>query len=369
MQLTRETNVNYRDQVFEVLHDEIVSGILPPGLKMPSIRALSQRFQISVFPIRQAVERLEELGYVVRRHGSGTYVQERPVELKMSDSAVLCMEATGHLHGDLTHLLLDRLHDLGLFASVMDTSHSDAGELLARALYSDARFLITHAGGGFPFPALKPGALAGKHLIAVVSWESSSLLDRVHRIPVDHVAGSRQVADHLWSAGHRHVLVCGPNNMIARAAEWDGDGECPPELHVQGAGFAPAWTKHGGRLTPFVCQHEAEGPACDEARLLALLEQPDPPTAVFGLRDVDAWDLKTVLHARRPESLDHLAFIGNGDTPWSQAAHPPFSTLNWNLEQVAALTGRLIRRIMDGKAPRSPVVETVTPVLVLRGNR
>ncbi|MDA0841351.1 MAG: GntR family transcriptional regulator [Planctomycetota bacterium] len=366
MQLTRETNVNYSDQVFEVLQDEISSGLLAPGSKMPSIRELSQRFRISVFPIRQAVERLEAQGYVVRRHGSGTYVKDRPVELKMSNSAVLCMPATGHLYGDMTRLLLDQLHDVGLFASVLDTSHSDAGDLLARALYSDARFLITHAGGGFPFSALESGIPDGKHLLAVISWESSTHRDCVHRILVNHVAGSRLIAEHLWSAGHRHALVAGPENMIKSSGAWEGKGACPPELHVQGAGFAPEWLQRGGKLTNLPTRHEA-ATCCDEEHLLAILNKSDPPTAIFGLRDVDAWDVKTLLHTLQPDALDHLTFIGNGDTPWSQAAHPPFSTLNWNLEKVAAHASRLIRRIMDGKAPKSPVFEKVAPTLVLRG--
>src|ERR1041384_211464 len=100
MPFTRKTSVTYRDHILEALRTDIVAGRLSPGKKMPPLRALSARFHASLFPIRQAMAQLETEGYVVRRHGSGIYVLPRQQEFQMTDSVVLCMDATGHVYGD-----------------------------------------------------------------------------------------------------------------------------------------------------------------------------------------------------------------------------------------------------------------------------
>ncbi len=360
-------NQTYRDRVFEAIRDEIVSGVHPVGTRLPSLRHLSKRFHASLSPVYKAMLQLEDEGCVERRHGSGVYVRERPAELRMHDSALLCMQATGHVYSDLTGLLHDRLHNLGLFASVLDMGHGDAAELLRQAQYSDARFLIVHGGPHFPYASLEPKSMARKQVIAVLAWECSRFLDQVHRIVIDQLAGARVVAEHLWDSGHRHVLLAGTDNMLARATAWDGQGQCPPQCNVQGAGFISEWNARGGRVTPFECIHERlpQSPF-DAERLLAILDADNPPTAVFGLRDVDAWDIREGLRLLRPPAVDRLTLVGDGDTPWSQASHPPFSSLSWNLEEVVDLACGIIRQVEEGRVVDQPMVRQIIPRLLIR---
>jgi len=356
-----------RDYIADVLAGEIVAG-RPVGSYLPSMRLLAKRFKTSVFPVHQAVSTLAEQGYVELRHGSGAIVRDRPAALKMKDSVMLCMQSTGHVFGELACLLHNGLHDLGLFASVLDTSHGDGVQLLRQAQYSEARILIVHGGPHFRYEAFEPDRVSRKCLIAVLEWQSGRFLDHVHRVVVDHAAGSRQVADHLWAAGHRHVLLVAPDDMLGRAARWDVQGECPPEMNVQGAGFVLEWECRGGRVTPFADHlfNQSIRPPSYLERLFVHLDDEDPPTAVFGLRDVDAWELREELRRVRPDLLARLAFVGNGDTPWSQASHPPFTTLNWRLEEIATLACGIIRDLEAGKTFSEPVVCLIPPRLVVR---
>jgi GntR family transcriptional regulator len=50
-----------------------------PGDRLPSERALSQRWRAARMTVRSATDALVAEGLVVRRHGSGTYVQGPPV--------------------------------------------------------------------------------------------------------------------------------------------------------------------------------------------------------------------------------------------------------------------------------------------------
>ena len=87
---------------------------------------------------------------------------------------------------------------------------------------------------------------------------------------------------------------------------------------------------------------------------------------MVGLRDVDAWDVRESLRRFCPESLQRLTFVGNADTPWSRVSYPPFTTLNWNLEEIADLTCGIIRDIEAGKSFARPVVRLIPPRLVVR---
>lgn len=70
------------EQIAAVLRDEIVSGALQPGQKMPSETTLEQQYQVSRITIRRATAILRNEGLVVVRRGHGGYVRD---ELQRQD--------------------------------------------------------------------------------------------------------------------------------------------------------------------------------------------------------------------------------------------------------------------------------------------
>jgi GntR family transcriptional regulator len=63
--------------------DETVAGQLPPGTRLPSVRALAGYLACSVITTRRAYEDLEREGFIRTRQGMGSVVAEIPEE-KMS---------------------------------------------------------------------------------------------------------------------------------------------------------------------------------------------------------------------------------------------------------------------------------------------
>lgn len=61
-------------QIEEELGEQIESGDLQSGTRMPTERMLSDAFGVSRMTVRAALARLEQRGLIVRRQGSGTYV-------------------------------------------------------------------------------------------------------------------------------------------------------------------------------------------------------------------------------------------------------------------------------------------------------
>lgn len=62
--------------VFEGLAGELLRGAYPPGSRLPPERELAQRFGTSRSTVREAVRRLESLGLLKARRGSGLEVQD-----------------------------------------------------------------------------------------------------------------------------------------------------------------------------------------------------------------------------------------------------------------------------------------------------
>ena len=86
------------DVVREQLRAAILSGEFPVGSKLANEDRLCERFGVSRITIRDAVRGLIDDGFVVRRHGSGTYVTRRPAlhgSLEQNFSYTAYLETSG----------------------------------------------------------------------------------------------------------------------------------------------------------------------------------------------------------------------------------------------------------------------------------
>ncbi len=63
-------------QVADALREEILSGKLRPGQKLPSARQLSERFEVAVMTASSGVRVLRDEGLVYSTHGRGTFVRK-----------------------------------------------------------------------------------------------------------------------------------------------------------------------------------------------------------------------------------------------------------------------------------------------------
>jgi len=68
------------EQIKKQITEQIISGELPPGFMLPSIRALAKELGISVITVKKAYEDLEAGGYIVTNHGKGSFVAQAGAE-------------------------------------------------------------------------------------------------------------------------------------------------------------------------------------------------------------------------------------------------------------------------------------------------
>ena len=73
-------NINFRDPrpIYEQVRDNfcalIISGALPTGYKMPSVRELAAKLAINPNTIQRAYRELESEGYILSAPGKGSFV-------------------------------------------------------------------------------------------------------------------------------------------------------------------------------------------------------------------------------------------------------------------------------------------------------
>ncbi|MCH1920502.1 pyruvate dehydrogenase complex transcriptional repressor PdhR [Shewanella sp. A3A] len=65
------------DVIMENLEQMILEGSLKPGQKLPPERELALQFEVSRPSLREAIQKLEAKGLLLRRQGGGTYVKEQ----------------------------------------------------------------------------------------------------------------------------------------------------------------------------------------------------------------------------------------------------------------------------------------------------
>lgn len=96
-QLKKNGALPLYEQLYLLLRDEIVSGRLPAGSKMPTEEELCKKFEISRPVARQAYNKLLESGYVERMRGRGSFVRTVDLcsrfinkQLSFADEMMLC---------------------------------------------------------------------------------------------------------------------------------------------------------------------------------------------------------------------------------------------------------------------------------------
>ncbi|WP_420590145.1 GntR family transcriptional regulator [Bacterioplanoides sp.] len=101
----RSTKIS--DVIAKRLESMILEGSLAPGQKMPPERELAQQFEVSRPSLREALQKLEAKGLVVRKQGGGTFISN-DIGLSFVDPLTQLFQS----HGEFNYDLLEFRHAL-----------------------------------------------------------------------------------------------------------------------------------------------------------------------------------------------------------------------------------------------------------------
>jgi LacI family transcriptional regulator len=177
---------------------------------------------------------------------------------------------------------------------------------------------------------------------------------RITSIGATNFAGGFSATQHLLSLGHRRIAyVGGPATAACNQARLHGyraamEAEAVPVLpdYVQTGSFRYYDGVAGGS---------------------ALLDLPQPPTAIFAGCDEIALGVKEAARGRGLRIPEDLSIVGFDDTHLAQMASPPLTTIRQPLREMGRAALRTALRLAAGEKIESHHVELATE-LIVRGS-
>jgi len=125
MAITRVNRSSLADELSSQLARLVASGVYNPGDRLPSIMEMARKFGVGHPTVREALKKLEVVGVVEIRHGSGVYIRK-------TRDAVLVSNPV--FHGPVSKkLLLDLIEartPIEVTAVELAASHATEGHLL-----------------------------------------------------------------------------------------------------------------------------------------------------------------------------------------------------------------------------------------------
>mgnify|MGYP006280911981 CR=1 FL=1 len=366
MSLDHIVNAPVWQQLYEALKGEIISGRWSVGSKLPSMRELAQKVGASHYPVQKAVAELQREGYVEKRHGSGTYVIDTTAPAALSESVAVCMDAQGHVWGDLLSMLTGRLQGASTSVSIVDSRHENYESALINLARSGVRQVVVRGNRHFRFGVFTQPLFQDATVLGLVHWFGPELPGLV-RILSDEGAGGRMLARHVRERGHQNIVVCAfdTRDFLGPAEGYENE---PAPLHGRhGRVFLREWVKLGGDWTAVrsIVHQDSSVEVDPDAILAPFQDATTSPTAIVGLRDVDALRARQALARRAPDLAEEVEVFGYFNTPWSRASDPPFTSVDLNLEEIADRAAVVLRESLGGREVSRPL-QLVEPQLLVR---
>ncbi|MER7871521.1 LacI family DNA-binding transcriptional regulator [Streptomyces cellulosae] len=311
------------------------------GVSVPTVsRVVNGRSDVSP----QTRARVEDL---LRRHGYRRRPASSPTRPALLDLVFNQLGSPWAV--EIIRGVEEEAHTAGV-GTVVSAIHGRSGDAREwvrglRARASDGVILVTSA-----LSSLHEELRVLGVPLVVVDPDGSPGLD-VPTIGAANWSGGLAATQHLLSLGHRRIgLIAGPPRLLCSRARLDGY-----RAALEGAGVTP----DEALVVPGDFRPEAGYAGCH-----ALLDLPEPPTAVFAASDQMALGAVEALRGRGLRVPQDMSVVGFDDLPEVRWSAPPLTTVRQPLADMGALAVRTVLRLTRGEQPDSPRVELGTDLVV-----
>lgn len=339
---------------YQNLKDYLIAKIRSGGLagsgRLDSEPQLCERFSLSRNTIRQAIQELENEGYVYRIHGKGTFIRNatpvnsRKIALMIYDTAYMAHPVTGGLIRGIDETLSRNGYILDILAS----KRSFHDENLMRLAESYAGFLI----GTYQLDELMLAELE-KISLPHLFVKNYPMNHDVHAARINFTHAGFLAAEHLIRTGCGNLALIYSGDRIAISAEFK-------------EGVYSAALEHGARLRReniFIADFSdrlAVPEICAE-----LLRHEDRPDGMICASDELAIALLAELKRHGVSVPGDISVIGCNNTENSTLTTPPLSTVDIPVMELGRRSADLLLRMIHGETAQPELLELS---LVIRGS-
>jgi len=242
----------------------------------------------------------------------------------------------------------------GYAVLVGDTQHDEMREeRYAQMLKQKEADGLIFLGHRLPRVAASVVQESAPHCAPIVNGCEFSAELGVPSVHIDNAKASAEAMHHLFELGHRSIgIVTGP--LLSPLSR---DRLAGARASARGRGYEQDLIVMQGDFSI-----RSGGEAAE-----ALLQRPDPPTAIFCFNDEMAMGVIGGARRRGLRIPEDLSVVGFDDIRFAECVDPPLTTIAQPMRAIGEGTVRLLLQILNG-SPLAPVSVTLPHKLQIRSS-
>ncbi len=319
--------------------------------KRPTLKEVARAAGVSLASASYAVNGTGSLGEVTREHvlriaGKLGYRQNLNARAMRTGSTralgLVLPDLNNPFFPALAQSVIQTARNHGYSVFVTDTEGSS--DLETQSL----RLLVEHGVDGIVWFPIGDRNTAGSLIDGVPTVVIDRTLPGIESIQADYAGGGRLAAEYLVGAGHRLIgVISGPTDILSMRERCNG---------------AVSYIKHHAELA----FHVSNGFSIDLEPKVKEAIRSRAATAVFVGADLIALGVMQYARSIGLAIPDKLSVVGFDDIPWAQISHPPLTTVEIPIGDMAAeAVDAVLRKARDQTDPRRKVVFDMS--LIQRG--
>ncbi len=162
--------------------------------------------------------------------------------------------------------------------------------------------------------------------------------------------GGRLATEHLLSLGHRRIAIISGDTAL-------------PCSRDRIAGYGAALEDAGIPVDPALIRPGRFAQQTGYEQTIALLDLPEPPTAIFAGSDTQAMGVYAALRARGLSVPDSMSVVGFDDVPIASIITPALTTVRQPLVEMGRVATTMLLRLIVEEPLDSKRVELTTTLI------
>ena len=355
------------EKIITWIQEEVKSGQMSPGEKLPSEQELSEQFQVSRQTVRRALEELIRLEMVESRRGSGSYLREdvgdtfddtrRIPEKDEKRIAVMLTYVDTYIFPVILKEIEKKVTQAGGILQIAMTDNSVAKERMHLEEFLRTRkidgLIAEPVKSGLPNPNLELYQKLKKAGIPVLFVNSF-----YDNLEIPHVSLDDKKAGYLAT---KHLLECGHTRIAGIFKADDGQGKLRYAGYTEG--LLEYSLKIKNRQVLWVDSEDIREMELESERILKRLQG---CTGCVCYNDEIASKLIKILQSAGIIVPDQMSVVGIDNSSLARFCEVPITSINNPASEIGKCAAQLLLDQID-KKPEIYSVE-FAPELVMRNS-
>lgn len=330
-------------KIYHFIKEQIASGLLQIGDRLPTEKELSEQFSVSRITSKRALVELEQEGLITRSRGKGSFVAEKQVTSPEANEDLLLI------------LPFASDYELGDYAKGIMTSIAETGYRLMVQLASTVRLdTLSDYAGIIYYPEDVNHSIdflfyCDHHHIPLVLLDKSLDLFQFPAVVADNKGGAYQLTQHLIDQGCDQIWFVGTESC--------GEVSSVRDRYL---GYLAAMAETSLPSSYFP-KEKAETSDAYLNRLVTVLSETTAPKT--GLVVENDWLAIQLIQKSIQAGLsipDQVAIVGFDNSQASRLLHPKLSTAAQDFYQMGQEAARLLLQKIE--SPQKAVTSCQLPV-------